>query len=145
MAKVVAVNSSKEKGAVKTPVAKGYLAVDWGLQGDAHAGKWHRQVSLLAQESICKMKQTGLELLAPGSFAENITTEGIVLFTLSVGTQLKIGDEASVEVTQIGKECHAGCAIRQVTGDCIMPREGIFAKVLRPGWIKAGDEIVISS
>jgi len=99
-------------------------------------------VSLLGMESVNKMKQKGLSDLETGSFAENLTTEGVILFELPVGTKLKIG-ETLMEVTQIGKECHAGCAIRQKTGDCVMPREGIFAKVLTPGWVKSGDEIEI--
>jgi MOSC domain-containing protein YiiM len=142
MAKVIAVNSSEVKGVPKHPIPKGYLAVDYGLQGDAHAGKWHRQVSLLGYESIHKMEQLGLDALEPGSFAENLTTEGITLFELPVGTKLKIGN-VLMEVTQIGKECHAGCAIRQKTGDCIMPREGIFTKIISGGWVQAGDQILV--
>ncbi|MBU2701068.1 MOSC domain-containing protein YiiM [Sporomusaceae bacterium BoRhaA] len=142
MAKVIAVNISEEKGVPKHPIAKGYFSIDCGLESDAHAGKWHRQVSLLGNESIHKMEQLGLEKLESGSFAENLTTEGITLFELPVGTKLKVGN-VLMEVTQIGKECHAGCAIRQKTGDCIMPREGIFAKILTNGWIKAGDLIEV--
>ncbi|QDR81663.1 MOSC domain-containing protein [Sporomusa termitida] len=141
MTKVLAINSSKEKGQPKQAVAKGYFALNWGLQGDAHAGDWHRQVSLLGNESIDKIRRLGLDNLATGSFAENITTAGIVLFTLPVGSRLRVG-ETVLEVTQIGKECHKGCAIREKTGDCVMPREGIFARVITPGWIKPGDEIV---
>ncbi|MDD4601243.1 hypothetical protein SDC9_11469 [bioreactor metagenome] len=144
MAQVLAVNTSEEKGVPKYAIDRGYFAVDCGLAGDAHAGNWHRQVSLLANESIHKMEEQGLGKLATGSFAENLTTEGITLYTLPVGTKLKIGN-VLMEVTQIGKECHAGCAIRQKTGDCIMPREGIFTKVLMPGWIKAGDRIEVVS
>lgn len=140
--KVIAVNISETKGVPKQSLDKGYFAVDHGLQGDAHAGKWHRQVSLLGIESVHKMQKAGLLALDPGSFAENITTEGITLFELPVGTKLKIG-ETLMEVTQIGKECHLGCAIREKTGDCVMPREGIFAKVLIPGWVKPADEIKI--
>lgn len=142
MAKVVAVNISETKGVPKDTIEKGYFEIDCGLKGDAHAGAWHRQVSLLGMESVNKMKQKGLADLETGSFAENITTEGIILFELPVGTRLKIG-ETLMEVTQIGKECHAGCAIRQKTGDCVMPREGIFAKVIIPGWVETGDEIQI--
>jgi len=142
MAKVVAVNISKIKGVPKQSIEKGYFEVDCGLKGDAHAGNWHRQVSLLGMESINKMKNTGILDLETGSFAENITTEGIVLFELPVGTKLKIG-ETLMEVTQIGKECHLGCAIREKTGDCVMPREGIFTKLITSGWIKPGDEIEI--
>lgn len=142
MAKVLAVNSSEKKGEIKRPVVQGYFEVNSGLQGDAHAGNWHRQVSLLGNESIDKIRKLGFGQLDPGSFAENITTEGVVLFELPVGTRLKVG-ETLIEVTQIGKECHKGCAIREKTGDCVMPREGIFTKVLSPGWIKAGDAIEI--
>ncbi len=142
MAKVIAVNISKKKGEQKHPIEKGYFAVEWGLKEDAHAGKWHRQVSLLGNESIHKMEEMGLGKLATGSFAENLTTEGITLCELPVGTRLKIG-ATLMEVTQIGKECHAGCEIRQKTGDCIMPREGIFTRVLTAGWVQAGDKIEI--
>jgi MOSC domain-containing protein YiiM len=142
MAKVVAINISEEKGVPKQAINRGYFEINSGLQGDAHAGNWHRQVSLLGMESFEKMKQAGLIALETGSFAENITTEGIILFELPVGRRLKIG-ETLMEVTQIGKECHAGCAIRQKTGDCVMPREGIFAKIITPGWIRPGDEIEI--
>lgn len=142
MAKVLAVNISEKKGIIKHPIDKGYFEVDHGLVGDAHAGKWHRQVSLLGQESIDKMTAMGVEGLCMGKFAENITTEGIELFTLPVGTKLKIG-ETLMEVTQIGKECHTGCQIRNLVGDCIMPREGIFTRVLEAGWIKPGDDIEI--
>ncbi|MEL7646548.1 MAG: MOSC domain-containing protein [Sedimentibacter sp.] len=144
MAKVTAVNISETKGVVKETIEKGYFQLNHGLEGDAHAGSWHRQVSLLAQESIDKMIKSGAEGLTPGKFAENITTEGIVLYDLPIGTKLKIG-ETEMEVTQIGKECHKGCAIRELVGDCVMPREGIFAKVLVPGWVKAGDEITVIS
>lgn len=141
MTTVLAVNSSKEKGQPKQAVTKGYFALHCGLQGDAHAGDWHRQVSLLGNESIDKIRKLGFDNLATGSFAENITTEGIILYALPVGSRLRVG-ETVLEVTQIGKECHMGCAIREKTGDCVMPREGIFAKVITPGWIQAGDEIV---
>lgn len=142
MAEVLAVNISEAKGEPKRTIEKGYFEVDSGLQGDAHAGNWHRQVSLLGNESIDKIRNMGFENLETGSFAENITTEGIILFELPIGTKLMIG-ETVMEVTQIGKECHMGCAIRQKTGDCVMPREGIFAKVSTPGWIKAGDKIEV--
>ncbi|HAQ41427.1 MAG TPA: MOSC domain-containing protein [Clostridiales bacterium] len=142
MAKVIAVNISEKKGVPKEPIEKGYFKVEHGLEGDAHVGKWHRQVSLLAQESIDKMNAAGAKNLTVGKFAENLTTEGLVLYELPVGTRMKIG-ETEMEVTQIGKECHEGCAIRKLVGDCVMPREGIFTKVLKPGWIKPGDEIEI--
>lgn len=142
MAKVAAVNISEKKGEIKHPIEKGQFKENHGLVGDAHAGSWHRQVSLLGVESIEKMKNLGLHGLCTGKFAENITTTGIVLYELPIGTRLKIG-ETLMEVTQIGKECHAGCKIRELTGDCIMPREGIFTKVLEGGFIKPGDEIEI--
>ena len=142
MGKVIAINSSETKGVPKEAIDKGYFEVRCGLQGDAHAGDWHRQVSLLGVESINKMKKVGFADLETGSFAENITTEGIILFELPIGTKLKIG-ETLMMVTQIGKECHMGCAIREKTGDCVMPREGIFAEIITSGWIKPGDEIEI--
>jgi MOSC domain-containing protein YiiM len=142
MAKVLAVNISEEKGVIKTPIEKGYFEVEHGLVGDAHAGKWHRQVSLLAQESVDKLTAMGVKGLCVGKFAENLTTEGIVLFKLPVGTRLAVG-ETIMEVTQIGKQCHAGCQIKTQVGDCIMPREGIFTRVLKAGFIKPGDEINI--
>jgi MOSC domain-containing protein YiiM len=115
-----------------------------GMQSDAHAGNWHRQLSLLAQESIDKMQGHGL-VLHPGDFAENITTQGLNLLTLPVGTRLQIGSVVTMEVTQIGKECHLGCEIRKLVGDCVMPREGIFARIITPGSIEAGDIITILS
>jgi len=142
MAKVISVNISEKKGEIKKPIGRGFFKEDNGLENDAHAGKWHRQVSLLAQESIDKMKAQGVENLSSGKFAENITTEGIVLYELPVGTRLKIG-EVLMEVTQIGKECHKGCAIRAQVGDCIMPREGIFTRVIEEGWISEGDSITL--
>lgn len=142
MAKILAINISEKKGVIKTPVEAAKLVVDHGIEGDAHAGKWHRQISLLGQESVDKMIAKGLDHLKPGVFAENITTEGIILYELPVGTRLRIG-ETEHEVTQIGKECHTGCEIKQITGDCVMPREGIFTKVLKGGTIRPGDEIEI--
>ncbi|MCY6960711.1 MOSC domain-containing protein [Clostridium brassicae] len=142
MAKVIAVNISEKKGVIKHPIEKGFFKKEHGLEGDAHVGNWHRQVSLLGQESIDKMKKLGLDKLSTGDFAENITTEGIVLYKLPVGTKLKVG-ETEMEVTQIGKKCHKGCEIQKLVGDCIMPREGIFAIVLKDGYIKSGDEIKI--
>lgn len=140
--KVVSINISNKKGVIKEPIQVGIFQEDFGLKGDAHAGKWHRQISLLAQESIDKMTNLGVEGLVPGKFAENITTEGVVLYKLPVGTVLKIG-ETIQEVTQIGKECHTGCAIKQAVGKCVMPKEGIFTKVIKGGKIKAGDIIKI--
>ncbi|MCF8032168.1 MAG: MOSC domain-containing protein [Desulfarculaceae bacterium] len=136
---IVSVNISSTKGVVKKPVPEGCLEPDVGLVGDAHSGPWHRQLSLLAMESIDFMRGKGAEV-NPGDFAENVTTKGIELHTLPVGTRLKLG-KVEVEVTQIGKECHAGCAIRELVGDCIMPRQGIFVKVLNPGTVRAGDPV----
>ena len=138
MAKVLAVCVSEEKGTQKKEMDRVFVRPDHGIQGDAHAGTWHRQVSLLARESVDKVQQSISFLLEHGAFAENILTEGITLYELPVGTRLQVG-EALMEVTQIGKECHYGCAIRQAAGDCVMPREGIFCKVLKEGYIKAGD------
>ena len=141
MARVVAVCTSEKKGTIKEVIAEGILREDYGLIGDAHAdSNTHRQVSLLAMESIDKMRNLGFDLSA-GNFAENITTEGIDLLSLPVGTCLSIGDQVLLEISQIGKECHAGCAIRRQIGDCIMPREGIFARVVRGGSVKAGDPV----
>src|SRR5512147_2196726 len=140
-ASVVAVSISKNKGERKTPVPQVELRIDHGLVGDAHAGEWHRQVSLLATESIGKMRALGLDVDS-GDFAENITTSGIDLVTLPIGTRLALGD-AVIEVTQIGKECHTRCAIYYQAGDCVMPKEGIFARVLRGGVIKPGDRIEV--
>ena len=142
MPKVLSVNISEKKGVPKEPIEKGYFKVNYGLEGDSHAGNWHRQVSLLGQESIEKMQNTGVKGLCAGKFAENLTTEGVTLYELPVGTKLKIG-ETEMQVTQIGKECHSGWAIKKLVGDCVMPREGIFAKVLKPGFIKSGDKIEI--
>lgn len=144
MAKVISVNISEKKGIPKRSVEKAYFEVNHGMVGDAHAGSWHRQVSLLGIESFEKVKKMGMSELEVGSFAENITTEGIILYELPIGMRIKVGDTV-MEVTQIGKECHAGCAIREISGDCVMPREGIFTKVITPGWIKAGDKIEIIS
>lgn len=140
MAKVVAVCVSEKKGVQKHPVEEIEIKIDHGIVGDAHSGDWHRQISLLGTESVEKVQSAIDFSLEPGAFAENILTEGIELFTLPVGTLLDIG-ETLCEVTQIGKECHHGCAIRQLAGDCVMPREGIFVKVLKEGKIKPGDEI----
>jgi len=142
MAKVVAINISTKKGIPKEQIEQGVFIEDFGLEGDAHGGKWHRQVSLLAQESIDKAIEMGADGLEPGNFAENITTEGIVLFELPVGTQVKIGDTIQ-EVTQIGKECHQKCAIFHTIGDCVMPKEGIFTKIIKGGVVKPGDDIEI--
>jgi len=143
MAKIKAVCKSKEKGTRKKTVAQGVLRENYGLVGDAHADCCtHRQVSLLAMESIDRMTKLGFQV-GPGDFAENITTEGSELRSLPIGTRISIGTEALLQVTQIGKECHTGCAIYQEIGKCIMPREGIFARVIRGGRVRAGDDIRI--
>lgn len=141
MASVVAVCISERKGTQKHEVPEIQLKINHGILGDAHAGNWHRQVSLLAQESVDKMKAVFPDIPV-GAFAENILTEGMTLYTLPVGTRLRVG-EVLLEVTQIGKECHAHCAIRQQVGDCVMPREGIFAIVLEEGTIRSGDTITV--
>lgn len=136
-AHITAVCISENKGERKTPVNQIKLAENHGIVGDAHAGPWHRQVSLLAKESIEKMRQMGLDV-TNGDFAENLTTEGIVLVDLPIGSQIRIND-CLLEITQIGKECHTPCAIYHQAGDCVMPKEGIFAKVLQGGVISPGD------
>jgi len=144
MTEVIAVCQSEKKGTKKKPVAEVTIKENYCVVGDAHAdGTTHRQVSLLAIESIDKMRGRGFQL-QPGDFAENITTKGIDLTSLPIGTRITVGDEVVLEMTQIGKECHAACAIRQQIGDCIMPREGIFTKVVRGGDVKAGDPIKIA-
>lgn len=140
--KVLAVNISEEKGTKKSNIQSCALLKDFGLQGDAHAGPWHRQVSLLANESIEKMRAKGLTV-GYGDFAENITTEGIDLVHLPIGTEMRIGNTAILRVTQIGKECHERCAIYYQAGDCVMPKEGIFAEVVIEGDVKVGDGIII--
>lgn len=144
MARVIAINISEKKGVPKTTTEQGEFIEDFGLKGDAHAGSGIRQVSLLGQESIDKIKALGVKGLCTGKFAENITTEGIVLYELKIGTRFKIRDVV-FEVTQIGKECHQKCAIFRQVGDCVMPREGIFARILKGGVIRAGDEILVLS
>lgn len=142
MGKIVAVCTSARKGERKKNIGQGTLVENHGLEGDAHAGPWHRQVSLLAMESIRKMQEKGLEV-GPGDFAENITTEGIDLMKLPIGTKIRLGRTALGEVTQIGKECHSRCAIYYQAGDCVMPREGIFIRVLKGGRVKAGDPVEV--
>jgi MOSC domain-containing protein YiiM len=141
---VVSVNISEQKGTRKHPLQGPVTITMLGMQGDAHAGDWHRQLSLLAQESIDKMQGHGL-VLQPGDFAENITTQGLDLLTLPIGTRVQIGTTVTMEITQIGKECHLGCEIRKLVGDCVMPREGIFARVITPGTLEAGDIITVIS
>ncbi|HQU31492.1 MAG: MOSC domain-containing protein [Planctomycetia bacterium] len=140
--KVVAVCISKKKGIQKSDVGIRRLIEHFGLEGDAHAGKWHRQVSLLARESADTMRKKGLTI-RDGDFGENIVTEGIELKSLPIGTILKIGEGITIRVTQIGKLCHDRCAIYYTAGDCIMPREGIFGEILTGGTIQTGDEIEI--
>jgi molybdopterin adenylyltransferase len=140
--KIVSVNVSDSKGEKKHNIGKGKLVVGHGIDQDAHAGAWHRQVSLLAVESIDKIKRMGLDV-KPGDFAENLTTEGVDLPILPIGTQLRIGSRVVMKVTQIGKECHTRCAIFQQVGDCVMPKEGIFAEVLTGGDVEIGDEIEV--
>ncbi|MCP4652725.1 MAG: MOSC domain-containing protein [Candidatus Omnitrophica bacterium] len=146
--KVFSINVSKKKGTPKTPVKKARLIENFGIEGDAHGEAGIRQVSLLALESIekqlaCpKVQQKGISL-KPGDFAENVTTQGLALVDLLIGTKLKIGAEVILEISKIGKECHKYCAIYYKTGDCIMPREGIFAKVIKAGTIAVSDSIEI--
>jgi MOSC domain-containing protein YiiM len=139
---VVSVNISERKTVRKKPVGECKLLEEHGFEKDAHAGDWHRQVSLLALESIEKMCEMGLDV-GPGDFAENITTKGIELLSLPIGTLITIGDDILLEVTQIGKVCHTKCAIYYQAGDCIMPKEGIFARVIKGGDVKVGDRIRI--
>lgn len=144
MPTITSINVSDRKGMRKKPVQTEVVHViaHQGIEGDAHAGDWHRQVSFLAAESIKKACEMGLDV-GPGDFAENFTTEDINLLDLPIGTQLKLGSEVEVEISQIGKVCHTRCAIYHLSGDCIFPREGIFAVVLKGGDIHTGDEIVI--
>ncbi len=141
--KVVAVNISTNKGERKTPVPEVTMREEHGIVGDGHAGDWHRQVSLLAQESIAKMQALGLDV-KEGDFAENITTEGVDLVSLPIGSKIELG-ETLLEVTQIGKECHTRCAIYYQAGDCVMPKEGIFARVLKGGVVRPGDPVTTGS
>ena len=138
-AKIEAICTSSEKGVVKTSVDQAELRVKHGIVGDAHAGDWHRQISLLATDSIAKMKVI-LPDLPDGAFAENVVVSGMELKSLPIGSKLTLGATV-LEVTQIGKECHQGCAIREATGDCVMPREGIFCKVIEGGTIRPGDAV----
>ncbi|HNQ47312.1 MAG TPA: MOSC domain-containing protein [Syntrophorhabdus sp.] len=140
--RIISVNVSKNKGEKKHNIEKCMLIKDMGLKEDAHAGFMHRQVSLLAQESIEKIRKMGLHVV-PGDFAENLTTKGIDLPSLPIGTRLLVGNDILLRVTQIGKECHERCAIFQQVGDCVMPREGIFAEVIAEGEVQVGDTITV--
>jgi len=140
--RIKAISISKERGTQKSNVAAARLMANFGIEGDAHGGDWHRQISLLGAESIAKMRAKGADV-APGDFAENITTEGIDLLSLDLGGRLKLGLTAEIEVTQFGKKCHGRCEIFKQVGDCVMPREGIFAKVMKPGPIEPGDTIEV--
>jgi len=137
---VAAVCTSERKGTRKKPQKEAILREEWGIEGDAHADNWHRQVSLLAEESIAKMRAKGLHV-GFGSFAENLTTRGIDLLGLPVGARVSVGPEVILEITQHGKVCHERCAVYYQAGDCVMPREGIFARVVRGGRVKEGDAI----
>lgn len=143
MAKITAVCISKKKGTPKKTIDEGIFIQDFGLLDDAHASNdTHRQVSLLATESIDKMRKRGFNV-GPGNFAENLTTEGIELFTLPVGTKMTVGTEVILEISQIGKECHTKCAIYHQIGECIMPKEGVFARVIRGGTIRVEDKLAL--
>lgn len=144
MAQVLSVNMSSEKGTIKQPMFNGCRITELGLEGDAHAGNWHRQISLLDQMSIDKMLEKGAKNLVPGIFAENITTEGMNLFSLPLGSLIKIGN-VELKVTQIGKECHAHCQVYQQVGMCVMPAEGIFTRVIKTGYIRPGDRISVTT
>ncbi|MBP9211566.1 MAG: MOSC domain-containing protein [Bacteroidetes bacterium] len=141
--RIVAISTSKRKGIPKSNIESVRLIENFGLEGDVHGGNWHRQVSFLALESIESMRAKGLPNLRPGAFAENITTEFIDIPHLTVGCRVRIGEEAELEITQIGKECHDKCAIFFKVGDCVMPREGIFAKVIVGGAIHIGDAVMV--
>jgi MOSC domain-containing protein YiiM len=146
---ILSVNTSVRKGTVKRPVPSALLLTDFGIEGDAHAGVpndggFHRQLSLLADESVETLRAKGMPDIRPGDFGENLTIRGVELRKLPVGTKISAG-EALLEVTQIGKECRQGCEIRRITGDCVMPREGVFARVLRGGIVRPGDRLFVLS
>ncbi len=140
--RVVAISISTRRGLPKRNVPEARFVEGWGIEGDAHAGKWHRQVSILALESVDKMRSV-LPSLRPGAFAENLTTEFLDVPNLEVGDLLLIGEGVLLQITQKGKECHTGCAIYTIVGDCVMPKEGIFARVVRGGRVKVGDEVTV--
>lgn len=143
MGRIIAVCTSVEKGVRKHEVSEVVMRTNHGIVGDAHAGDWHRQVSLLGVESVKKVQGTVSIQLKAGDFAENILAEGICLYRLPLGTRLRLGADVVGEVTQIGKECHRDCAIRRTIGDCVMPREGIFIKILQDGIVRPGDELTV--
>ncbi len=143
MGRIEAICVSRKKGTVKEPVPTVELRADHGIVGDAHAGPGHRQVSLLPGESIAKVRAL-MPALADGAFAENLVTTGLDLGAVTVGDRVRIGATVDLEVTQIGKECHHGCAIREITGDCIMPREGIFCRVMTGGHVTTGADVTLS-
>ena len=142
MANIISVKISEKKGIAKHPIDKGYFKVNHGLEGDAHSGKDMRQVSLFGIESINKIKKSGIEGLCSSKFTENLTVEGIALYELPVGTILRIG-EVIMEVTQVGKECYSECKIHNLSSECVLQREVIFTRILKDGWIKPGDKIVV--
>ena len=141
---IISVNVSKKKGTKKKSIGEepANVMLDFGIENDAHAGDWHRQVSFLADESIQKVRDAGIQVDS-GSFAENFTTIGVDLKNIPMGTVFQLGDEVQVEISQIGKVCHTKCAIYHLMGDCIFPHEGIFAVVRKPGKVKAGDKITL--
>ena len=141
MGKITGICISEKRGVQKHLITEANIVCDWGIEGDAHGGKWHRQISLLSQEKVDAFKAKGADI-HPGSFGENLIVEGFDFSAMPVGTRFVIGDVV-LEMTQIGKECHHGCQIFQKMGECIMPREGVFAKVLHGGKIKAGDEMIV--
>ncbi len=145
MPKIIALCISEKRGVQKHEVPEAEMKINHGIAGDAHAGNWHRQVSLLGVESVAKVQSKIPFPLKHGDFAENVLTEGLILYELPVGTKLQLGPDAVGEVTQIGKECHQDCAIRKSAGDCVMPREGIFIKILREGIVRPGDELTVLS
>ncbi|MBB5335590.1 MOSC domain-containing protein YiiM [Pectinatus brassicae] len=145
MAEITAICISKKRGTVKNPIPQGTIITNFGLENDAHAGDWHRQISLLPIEAVEKFSQEYNLQLTPGVFGENLLIRGIDLKQLPIGTKLQCTNGILLEITQIGKKCHSGCEIQELTGKCIMPHEGVFAKVLHGGIIKANDNINIIS
>ena len=142
MGKIIAICISEVRGTQKHEVESAYLKEEWGIEGDAHAGKWHRQVSLLSVEKVDDFRAKGADVIN-GAFGENLVVEGFDLKTLPVGTRFKVGSDVLLEMTQIGKQCHSHCEIYKLVGDCIMPREGVFTRVLHGGEVRKGDSIDI--